>query len=229
MAFQDLRGRDGTVVISKTRNGLVTRPWVFPINPNSGPQEAARAALSKAARTFKGFSPTLAATWDAYGDTQVRRDPVTGVDYTLSGINAFVELGAKFLQVSPNGALPQNPPTSPFLGDAPLVTATAGTGKVTFTANVPNGSGIRTELLLQPLPGGNRKPNPRGYRTKAFVSFVPGTLSFDVAVTPGRYAAAYRFVLVATGQATEIVPLPVVSVTLAVSEGGRSRQGKKAA
>ncbi|QYK56547.1 MAG: hypothetical protein KF733_03485 [Fimbriimonadaceae bacterium] len=227
MAFQDLRGRDGTVVISKTRNGLACRPWVFPTNPNTAPQESARANLSKAARTFKNFTAQQVADWNAFGETQTRTDPVTGEDYTLTGIQAFVELGAKFLQIVPTGILPTVPPTNAFVGDSISLTAVAGTGKVTFTATAGNALGVRTELLLQKLKSKNRKPSAEAYRSKEFFAFATGNLSRDIAVGPGTYAAAYRFVNPLTGQATDLVPLPVVQVTLAVAAGGA--EGKKKA
>ncbi|MCW5936208.1 MAG: hypothetical protein KIT11_02740 [Fimbriimonadaceae bacterium] len=110
-----------------------------------------------------------------------------------------------------------------------VVTATAGVGKVTFTGNQPNASGVTTELLLQPLASQLRNPQKGGYRSKAFFRFIIGGLSTDVTVPPGYYAAAYRFVKLATGEATELRQIGVSQVTLALEDGVSRTGGKKKA
>lgn len=227
MAFEDLRGKNGTVVISKGPNGLALRPFVIPKNPNTQAQEAIRSYLTKAARTFKGLNSTQLQAWRDYALTITKTDPITGEQYHPSAINAFVELATKFLQVTPTGSIPLTPPASPYVGDNVTVTAVASTGKVTFTASAGNAIATKSELLLQRLPSANRKPSSNGYRSKAFFQFLPGTLSTDVTVPPGFYAAAYRFVNTTTGQATEMIPIPAGTVSLAMVEGGQA--GKKKA
>lgn len=74
-----------------------------------------------------------------------------------------------------------------------------------------------TEFLLQPLAGPNRTPQAGAYRSHGFFAFVAGTLSHDVDVPPGTYAAAYRFVNSATGQESGLVSLDVQQVTFALS------------
>ena len=50
----------------------------------------------------------------------------------------------------------------------------------------------------------------------------------NVLVSPGFYAAAYRFVNTATGQTTLLQQIGVQQVTLALESGG-SKSGRKAA
>lgn len=232
MAFQDLRGKDGNVVIKGSRNGLVLTPYVTPRNPRTGPQRSIRGYFRKSAQTFESMTPAQVAEWAAYAETLNLVDPITGKTYHPTPINAFVELGVKFLQLSPGGTLPLTPPTSEFLGDTITVTATnPSSGVIRFTSSGGNASGVTTELLLQRLRGPHWKPSPRGYRHAAWKAFSTLDNFINVNVTPGWYAAAYRFVKNATGQATDLVTLPVQQVTFAVLEGSKSgsRSGKKAA
>lgn len=228
MAFEDLRGKDGNVVISKGRTGLMLRPRVRGRNPKSAAQLSVRAALGKASGTFKAFTPAQVAAWTAYAATIVKRNPITGKSYNPTPINAFVALASKFLQINPTGTIPLTPPAGPFTGDNITLTALGGTGKVTFTASAANSLSTKTELLLQPLKSKNRVPGSKGYRTKGFVAFAAGSLSSDVNVPAGSYAAAFRFVNVTTGQETALQILPVQLVSFAVEQGGR-KQDRKAA
>lgn len=228
MAFQDMRGKDGTVVISKSRTGLVAKPRVRGRNPKTPAQASVRGNLAKAAATFKNFTTAQVNLWASYALTITKHNPITGQTYNPTPINAFVALAAKFLQCTPGGTIPTTPPTSAYTGDTPTITALAGTGKVTFTASAGMAIGNKAELLLQPLKGKNRVPNSKGYRSKAFNYFAPGSLSFDVTVPTGTYAAAYRYVNTATGQETNLIPIGVHNVSLALEQGGSAAKKKAA-
>ena len=69
-----------------------------------------------------------------------------------------------------------------------------------------------TDLLIIYLPSPRRKPVVEKYRTQAFVSFVEARETAAVEVAAGGWGVAYRFINYATGQATQIVPLPRVQV-----------------
>lgn len=213
IAFEQLRGKAGTLVVSKSRSGLVVRNRTTPKNPRTKTQQAIRLAFAKATGVYKNFSSAQVAAWQAYALTITKIDPVSGQPYHPTAINVFIGLAVKYLQMNPNGAIPANPPAGPFLGDSITVTAVGDVGKITFTASAPNALGVTTELLLQPLVSKNRTPAPHRYRSKAFNPFRP-VLTFDVAVPPGYYAAAYRFVNVTTGQETVLQTLPVAQVDL---------------
>lgn len=229
MAFEDLRGKDGNVVITKKRSGLTLTPHTTPRNPKTSAQSGVRRAMTLASKTYEGMTNGQVAAWEAYGATITRHNPITGKAYTSTGIAAFIELATKFLQMAPNGTIPVTPPTTEFLGDTITVTASTTPGIVTFTASAPNALGVNTEVLLQKIANGHREPSAKAYVSKGFQSFASGTLTKNVSVPAGYYAAAYRFVKIATGQATEIVTLPIQFVALSLEDGGQAEASQAAA
>jgi hypothetical protein len=209
----NIRGKVGTDVFTRARNGPTMRIRARPKNPRTTAQTGARANLTRAAETYRGMTPAQAASWTAYGLTITKKNPVSGTSYNPTGIDAFVALASKFLQINPGGVIPLTPPGSAFAGDAIAVTAAGAAGQVTFTASGANGASVKTELLLQPLRSRNRTASGINYRTKAFVAFAPGALTANVAVPAGVYAPAYRFVNTQTGQQTALIALPTVQVS----------------
>lgn len=220
--INEASGKAGSVVWRKHRSGPNFSVRVSPKNPDTAAQRAVRGYLSKAAKTFEGLTPAQVAVWDAYGETITRHNPITGGTYTSTGIAAFIELTVKFLQNNPGGTIPLVPPSSEFIGDNAVISATAGTGVVTFTSTQANSAGVMTELLLQKLPNSHREPSKNGYRSMQFFAFSSGILTRNVSVPTGFYAAGYRFVKASTGQASPMVALPVQTVALSVAKGGAS-------
>ena len=218
--LQDLRGKAGNVVFQKSSEGLIVRPRVRGTNPNTPAQIAVRSYLTRASQAYEVLTPVQVLAWKNYASTIVKH--TGGKSYSPTAINAFTELAAKFLQVNPTGTIPVAPPANPFSGDTITISATAAAGQVTFTASAANAANVKTEFLLQSLKNGNRKPQKNGYRSRGFFAFVAGTLTHNVSVPSGYYAAAYRFVNSLTGQATEPVYLPVQQVTLSLSDGGKN-------
>ncbi len=194
------------------------RPRVNPSNPKTTAQLGVRGNLAKAAAAFKNLTTAQVAAWKAYANTIMKHNPVSGDAYSPTAINVFVALAAKFLQVNPSGTIPVTPPASAFGGDSITVTATAGTGQITFTGSGINSANVKTELLLLPLDSKNCTPFAGNYRTKAFYAFTNGSLTTTVTVTTGYYAAAYRFVNTQTGQETLLVTLPVLTVAMALDD-----------
>ena len=219
IVFENLRGKAGNVVIQGGRSGLVVRPRVVGRNPSTPAQQAARSAMQKAAAAYTALTPTQLSAWQAYAETQSRPNPVTGIPYHPTANTTFIALATKFLQVSPTSAVPVAPPAAPFGGDSVAVTVGAEAGQVTFTGNKNNAAGVTTELLLQALASPVRTPRYAAYRTKGFQVFALGSLSRSFTVPPGYYAAAYRFVEIATGQASPLIPLGIVQhVTTSVED-----------
>lgn len=227
--MNDISGKAGTVVFVKGRDGTYVRPRIKPANPNTPAQEAVRNNLRRAAIAYRTMTPTQVAAWKNYALSQHVDNPQVGHNPNKTAINAFVELAAKFLQVNPTGTIPLTPPTSSFAGDNLAITASAGVGKVTFATLTPNSANTKTELMLQKLTSPNRTPQPHKYVSKGFVAFASGSLSADVNVPAGYYAAAYRYVNTVTGQMTDITPLNVNTVTMSVSSGASGSESKKKA
>lgn len=228
-AFSGASGKLGNIVFGKAKGGYaVARDKGVTTNPKTAAQLSVRAAQTKSSQIYKNMTTAQVQAWTNYAATLPQVSKKSGIKRKVSAINAFCALADKFLQVNPAGTVPLTPPTTAFTGDNITLTATAGTGSITFTASAANAVGVKTELLLQPLKGKNRTPVAKGYRTKAFVAFVSGTLTSVQTVPTGYYAAGYRFVSIATGQETAIAPIGVQTVALSV-EAPVSESKKKAA
>jgi hypothetical protein len=157
--------------------------------------------VARAGRTFADLTEEEYLAWWAFAREQVR----TGQTTSPQPSNAFTALAAKYLQVNPLASEPPRlPPSGTFGGDGVKVSVTAVPGGVRFDADRANGSGITTELLLCPLRSRHENPRPRDYRGQGFVAF-GSSLSRVVPVLPGPYACAVRFVLMGTGQATDVL------------------------
>jgi len=230
IAFEDLRGKAGNVVISKGRTGLNLKNRIRSKNPRTAAQQGIRGAFSKAAATWKTLTTTQVQAWNTYALTVTKTNPITGEQYHPTGFNLFTGLTIKFLQINPTGTIPLTPPTGAFTGDSITITASAGSGTITFTASAANASGIKTEILVQPLANANRVPQPLKYRTKAFNNFGNLAHTYTANLTPGAWAVAYKFVNTNTGQETPLQPLLVQQVTLAleVLEPKTAKQKKAA-
>jgi len=175
--FNNLRGKSGSVVFARSKNGVIIKPRVSGRNPRTPAQVAVRLALSKAAAGYKNLTPAQVTAWQTYAAAQTKHDPRTGKTYNPAAVTAFTALASKFLQVAPTGVVPVTPPAAPFTGDNITATCVGAVGKVTFTGSAANAANITTELLLQPLKSRNRTPQPKGYRTKAFKAFAVGGLT----------------------------------------------------
>jgi hypothetical protein len=222
-AFGDtLRGKSGNTVFAKTRGGIVVRDRVIPANPKTSAQLLVRNNLSRSSKVYEGLSAARVRAWRKFGARMMVRTK-GGKLRPKSGISAFNELATKFLQVNPAGTIPLDPPVGSYSGDSITISATAATGKITFSASAPNSANTRTEILLQELPNANRKPQANEYRTRTFLYFNSASPQ-DVTVDPGYYAVAYRFVNNLTGQMTEMTVLPVQQVALALAPGSATKK-----
>lgn len=217
MAFENMRGKTGTLTVQGGVTGLRVKSNSPVRNPKTTAQQQVRQNLSRATEVFKTLTQAQFDQWKTYAQAHPRTDPVTGQTYVLAPSAIYNGLAAKLLQMNPNATIPATPPVSPFGGDGVTFQATASAGKITFTASRANTLGVTTEILLQPLKSPFRTPSSSAYRTKDFNVFGP-VLTLDVTVPPGYYAAAYRFVRIATGQASEIIPIGISQVTLSLEE-----------
>ena len=211
--IQDLRGKMGNTVFSKARNGATSRGRVIPKNPRTTAQTAVRSNLVRSNTSLHTLTTAQVTAWQAFAAGQTVSDPVTGHTYSPAWNTVYNGLTTKFLQINPTGTAPTSPPAAPFGGDSISVTAAGATAQITFTGSAANATGMKTELLVQALKTKYRTPNPNGYRSKGFIAFTSGTLTANVALTPGWYAVAYRFVSTATGQETHPITLGMVQVS----------------
>jgi hypothetical protein len=197
--FDKVSGRFQGVVVATSKSGLVIRrPPVY--RPSQSPsQKAAASRMRRAASVWNGLDQRQAEAWDAYAATIKLTNPLTGDRYSPSGINAFIALATKVLQVDSGATVPIVPPLGDYLGDTVTVEAVAGDAAVVFQASGPNSDGSVTELLLERLPNVRRKPTGR-FVSAGFHQFVPGGLQVSVPVEPGAYVAGWRFVERATGR-----------------------------
>lgn len=221
--LQSISGKVGNAVFHKTKDGIIVAPRTKGSNPNTAAQQLVRAALTKASRDWKNFDLSTVQAWENYAAGITFHNRTTGQAYTPTGINAYTELASKFYQMNPTGTAPTTPPAAAFNGDNVTITAVAATGKITFTASAANAAGVTTEFLVQTLASKNRKPQKNGYRVKGYYAFVTGTLSHDIDVPTGYYAAGYRFVSTATGQASAPVYFSETEqVAFTVTEGKKA-------
>lgn len=217
-AFADtIRGKSGNTVFKKTKSGIVVTDLVIPTNPDTLKQRTIRNDFTRSTQTFATLTTSQLNAWKVYASKFTMRTK-GGKLRKKTAVNVFAGLATKYLQVNPGGTIPTNPPATAFTGDAITVSASSGSaGTLTFTASGANSLGVKTELLLQPLADENRTPQTGAYRTQQFVAFASGSLTANISVPAGYYAAAYRFVKTSTGQATQLVPIPVVTVALSLA------------
>lgn len=205
--IEEMRGKIDKRVYTRARNGATVRSTGTRTTATTPAQSQSQQYFRQANTTFKSLTVSQIVAWANYGAMVKKRDPITGEVYTQTANMAFAGLGSKYLQINAGGTIPVAPPAGVFGGDTIKVTATAGGGKITYTADKANGTDIKTELLIQKLVSKARRSYVDKYKTGAFVAFATGSLSSVVNVTPGVYAVAYRFVNVKTGQETALVPL----------------------
>ena len=211
--LQDIRGKVGTNVYTKSHTGPVLRVKVKGTVTHTPAQTSVRSAFTRASAAFKNMTPAQVTNWRNYALTITKKNTVNGKAYHPTPINAFNGLTSKFLQINPAGTVPLTPPSSSFTGDTLTITVAGGTGSLAWTANAANAANIKTEFLAQRLVSQNRVPTYKGYRSKGFLAFAAGGLTGTVFVSSGYYAVAYRYVNTLTGQETPLVALGIVQVS----------------
>ena len=211
--YTAISGKQMDQVCATTKSAVIRRQRVIPANPRTTPQVNVRQNFTQATVTYSLLAPEVTAQWEVYASTLRVTDPVSGKVSAPAPGTVFTGLAAKFLQVNPGAVIPQTPPTSTFTGDAVTMSVAGAAGHVTFTASQANGENIITELMVQKLPGTNRKPGKDKFRTEAFITFQGSSLSQNVTLPAGRYACASRFVAILTGQMSPETVLGTVDVT----------------
>ena len=168
-----------------------------------------RSHITQVSQHYRNLTPEQRKTWKAYLELLEEANPQSK---RRNVYLVYTGLACKYLQMHPNDAPPANGPAALFFGDGIAIQAAGKPGGIRFTATAANAPDVVTEILLQPLKHTGRTPIFDRYRSQAFVHFEAGSLEFVLEVSPGAYAAAYRFVNSATGQEAGIAPLPPVFV-----------------
>ena len=206
---KQIRGKSGNINFAKTKYGVEYKSNPTRTKPQSPAQIAQQTRMKKAAAAYGVLTAAQNAAWQTYAQNHLVKSK-NGEDVAPSAYAAFAGLYTKFIQINPNGTFPAAPPSLPFGGDSVVMTATGVDGVITFTASKANTAGVTTELLIQPLRNIFRKPTAN-YVSKGFFTFVTGTLTKTLTVTPGAYSVAIRFVNSATGQEVGKVVLASVN------------------
>lgn len=229
-----LSGKSGNTVFVQTSGGTLVRDRNVPFDPKTANQVVARQRMTRASVAWSEMEPEQVELWEDYAQSLAQRNPATGQWRSPRPMNLFTALYVKLQQLDPSSPPPAAPPATPFFGDNVSVSVGSsfadlhpptpsssnsrsslqeeGEAVVTFTANRPNGEGVVTELLLQPLANRNRKAYLDKYRSQAFHAFEDGSLTAEIPAQPGWYACAYRFVNIETGQDTALAQVGKVLV-----------------
>lgn len=208
-----IKGKAGSVVMVQMPDGrTIIRPRTVPRNPRTPRQQLSRALMKRATAAYRALSPEQLQEWQVYADKVQAWQQAQGVSKICRVCDLFISLSIKYLQIYPNGVLPESPPAELFAGDAVQVTVQGEVGRVRFKANLPNQPGVLTELLLAPASSAIAKPNPHAFRHMGFIAFQSGALETTVQAAEGWHAAAVRFVQSDTGQAAPLLRVGMVRV-----------------
>lgn len=205
-----LSGTSGNSVYVRSAYGTILRTRPLRFAEASNAQTETRLRMSRVSTAWRALTIEQAAEWRRYARTLAESQNGPGEQVPVHAQNLFVRLGMKVLQIDPLADVPLEPPSTPFLGDAVLVSVSPIEGALRFTASSPNAEGIVTELLTQRLPSVHCRTYLSRYRSQGFVAF--GGEAVDVPAPRGVVAVAYRFVRAGTGQETALAELGVVQV-----------------
>jgi hypothetical protein len=202
--LDNLTGSAGTITFYSRRGQTRIRARNKPTQPNTADQIQARQRMAAAAKAWLQLTPTQVLAWEDFApDGQ-------------TGNTVFVGLATKFFQIasfsgtSPD--FPQSPPSPPYSPTRLTIAVTPGAGQIELRATASNPAGTSTEVLIQPLLSPHRTPNPRNYKTRAFIDLVANQ-NTPADLAPGTYAIATRQVRRATGESAPLLPAGIVTVS----------------
>ena len=220
--FSQGTGKLGENVVSKGQEGCVgVRPRVIPANPQSPAQMKVRGAQTESSQAWETLSSLQCSGWRLFAAGLPQRSNKTGLPIKKQGFNAFCSLYDRFRLANPTGVFPKDAPVARFVaGPIAIQVDDTGAGTATLIASQASATGQTVEILAQRLAGKNRQPQPGAYRTKAYHVFAAGGLSFNVSLSAGYWAFAYRVVSTVNGMAGPLKPIGTALVGLSLVEGG---------
>lgn len=227
LPFSGLSGSLGDTIIVQKPDGPQVRRRT-PVRKGRTPaQDAARRRMEGVSRAWAVLDEAAFSAWGRYALARAWRNPATGAIVVPKAYCLFCGLAAKARQVDPSRSLERfMPPARPFTGDGIRVVAQASppanpafagtepratTEALSFSSDRANAPGIVTELLTQTLVNARRAAYKDKYVSRGFVAFA-GAETVEVALEPGAWACAFRFVRPETGEETALVELGVLSL-----------------
>lgn len=203
-----LSGSVGGVTYSHNRYGAYKRARSLPVNPDTGNQQAIRAALAAVSTAWRSLTGAQRAGWNQYAETLSRLNAL-GDPITLSGQAAFVSNLSSYVYTG--GSLTGNALNRPDAdGDAPaLDLAFAKAGEfIVLGATGSTGTPAENTLLVDwsNIPNFDDGASPAAF-IQMSQPFDPGRLFFK-----GPYVQRTLYNNeVATGEPTGVKNYPVVS------------------
>lgn len=214
-------GKDGPLVIRRSRSGAVATPRTYPRKTASARRSAANKNLGSAASEFTNLNDAQIAAWNAFGAGRTKTNEVNGQKYEQTGINAYIELTTVFKMASPGSASPKMPPTSSFSGDSLGFSITTSTSTILVVGTGPTSQGTVLEVALAPMKSRARRIPTTGYVVQDFYTLAQGNdYTAPLTVPAGTYAVRVRYLRYASGQTTPAQILGKATVALSVVEGG---------
>lgn len=190
-----LHGRFDTRIALRPTISRTPRVFVKPSVGTAHLSQSFQARGKAASAHWRSFSSEEAAAWTEYARLNGFSSPYA----------SYAPLATKLIQIDPEAMVPRTPPATEFHGDNlefALEPTVEGLQIVTSRANDPD---IITEILIQRIGRIHCQPNPRRYVSRKFSDF--SELNTELALRPGAWAIAIRYVHRFTGQ---VVPLQEV-------------------
>ena len=220
-AFRAFSGKLSDIQFSDTKYGPVAGRAATLNDPKTPAQTKQRGALGRSSALFGQLDLAHVQMWRDYAKTLRWIDKKSGAKFTPDAIAVYNSLADRWLGANKGqGTPPSAPPTASYAGDPIIVEAILSPGEISFLADGDTSADTVVECWLQKLPKATRKPTKGGYRVVGYTTFGSSHPSLDLPVSGTAYAAQYRFVNKLTGQATELISIPVLGSSLAVEQGG---------
>ena len=231
--YEKMSGSAGDRVVAHVRGGLATRAKPRYKYPKIAAVQAGNVRLSAINAAWNAMSLESIDRWNLYAERLPLRRSFSGDRYALTGKNALLALGTRFLMANPGMPLPLDPPTEPYIvptikievagfDEDSLPSGRGGggvenaleeetDGLLLFTSPTPTPEGTVVELLVQRLVNNRRKPGTF-YKSTAFVTFTEEEPTVAIPMQVGWVACAYRLVERSTGCSGGMMPLGKVEI-----------------
>ena len=220
--YMGASGSAGGQVVARVRGGLATRSKPRYKYPKIAAVQAGNARLSAINAAWNAMSLESIDRWNLFAEGLPLRRDFNGDRYSLTGKNALLSLGTRFLMANPGMPLPLDPPTGKYI--VPDIVMEIGSpspdgsfgrggqdGLLLFTSPTPTPEGTVVELLVQRLVNDRRKPG-KFYKSTAFVTFTEEEPTVAIPMRAGWVACAYRSVERSSGRSGGMMVLGKVEV-----------------